>query len=473
MYYGYLNDTIFREVQTVALVDRPYDACIVDRTIGNYFHKNTAVHDPRPERLTYESKTVTGKISYCYDLSKNSDDIFSKFSTIELSTFFKMIEMVYMSNSKKGQSKLNQEFMADKDISLLYKEDSLSLSVSTIDAVIYNINDTDNITDMYQIKLPVYFDFSLKYGEEPIEFRIYLARDYFLENYPLSTINKIIEPCNVKYLLDVSKWSGSVDALVTSNEHSFEILDQSIISEDHSGLFIYKTRFVVNDPKTKQTTTQWLPFGVLYQGSEPSVLEVRKVIREQLLDYGIASKEVWEEILPDLFITGTWYIIPCWDNTYERPDNYIYPSVINLKKLYDLVPKIFPDMDKSFIEAHMEALVVGKSEIFLAAIPDPLNETMFDLFKLHPTYQYHLMQDGSAFLNMDVETRDFNTRLNIAIAVAMGESVSASVQSNKIDDLNWHTFVSGKYEFNVLSKDSYIKYFALLDFEQQSANLRP
>ena len=458
MYYGYLNDTIFREVQTIYLADKPYDACIIDRTIANYFHKNTVIKDPRSSRLTYESKTVTGEISYCYDLSKQPEDIFSGMAKADLETFFKMIEMVYMSNATKGQSKLNQEFLADAKIKKLYKADSLSLAVTDLSATIYNLNGTK---DLYQITLPVYFDFTITYKNNPVEFRVYLTRDYFLENYPLSTINKIIEPCDHKYLLDPGKWSGKVDTLITSNEHSFEILDKSIISEDHSGLYIYKTRYVVNDPQVNQVTTQWLPFGVLYQGAKPSILEIRRVIREQLLSYGTAAKEVWEELLPDLFITGSWYLVPYWDNTYTRPDGEIYPSVCNLKKLYDIIPSLFPDTEISFIESHMEALVVGKSEIFLAALPDPLNEKYFDLTKLHPTYQYHMMQDGSAFLNMDLDTREFNTRLNIAVAVAMGESVSSSVQNNTINELVWHTFVSGKYEFNLLSKDSYQKYFLI------------
>lgn len=449
MYYIFDNDTIFRDNETtIQQGNRVYPACVVDKQVENYFYNPMIVNDPRPSRLTYNGQPIEGKISFYFDAAKYDDPIFSKMSTDELSALFSIGEFIGLALGKTADQ-INQDLIESPATSSIYIPDSVRLSPLKVNTVIYKLNSETDVS--YSIQLPVYYEFSIKVKSsvENIDIRVYISRDYFLKNYPLSTISKVIEPCDHSYLLNPDKATSIVDMLIKSNEFTLSSMSQPVEDEDHTGLYVYKTKFIVNG------TVQLLPFGILYQGAKPSVLEIRKAIREQLLSYGSAEKEVWEPILPDLFVVATWYMIPFWSNVYSRPTGDMYPSVGNLNKFSELVPKVFPELDINFIKDYEEFLVCGYNELFFAAIPDPLNESHFSIQKLHPTYQYHLAQDGTAFNNMDEDAKAFNGAFNNCVAVAMGETTSEAVSTNIINDMTWYTFTAGEVEYNLLSKESF------------------
>ena len=453
MYYLFYNDTIFKDKTIISEVDRVYPACVYDRTIGNYFANNTEISDPRENRLPFSGQKNIGKISLFYDISKDDDPIFARLDNEQLSVLFTIIEFIALSSGKTIED-IDTDLSENVSTSQYYISGSAKISIAPkVEATIYKIND-ESQTVRQIIQLPVYIQFSTNFfGEDKEEFRIYFSRYYFLKNYPLSTINKVVEPCDHSYLLNPDKATSIVDMLVKSNEFTLNSLGKDVADEDHSGLYVYKTKFIVNGG------VQYLPFGILYQGAQPSVLEIRKAIRDQLLSYGSADKEVWEKILPDLFVVATWYIIPFWGNSTLKSTGIMYPSIGNLNKFCELVPKVFPELDITFIKDCEEFLTCGYNELFFVSIPDPLNEKLFSIREMYPTYQYHLAQDGTGYNNMDENAKAFNNVFNNCVAVAVGETTSEQVSTSTIDDKLWFTFTSGEVEFNLLSKESYNNLF--------------
>lgn len=449
MYYMFYNDSIFKDITTIYEVDKIYPACVYDRMIGNYFAHNTEILDPREKRLSFNSQPNLGKISLYYDNSKYDDPVFTKLDTDQLSVLFKITEYISLSINKTIET-IDTELSEDESTSMYYITGSARLSMAPkIEATIHKLNDEIPVTK-HVINLPPYIEFKTNFtGSEQEEFRIYLGRNYFLNNYPLSTITQVIEPCDHSYLLNPDKATSIVDMLVKSNEFTMNSLRTPVEDEDHSGLYVYKTKFIVNGG------VQYLPFGILYQGAQPSVLEIRKAIREQLLSYGSADKEIWENILPDLFVIATWYIVPFWGNSTLKSTGTMYPSVGNLNTFSKLIPQVFPELDNEFIETYEEFLTCGYIELFFASIPDPLNEKLFSIREMYPTYQYHLAQDGTGYNNMDENAKAFSKVFNNCVAVSLGETTSEQVSTNTIDGKLWYTFTSGEVEFNLLSKESY------------------
>lgn len=449
MYYLFYNDSIFKDTSTIYEVDKAYPACVYDRTIGNYFHHNTEIHDTRDGRLSFNGQPNTGKISLFYDSSKHDDPIFSKMDESQFDVLFTIIEFITLSHNKTIED-IDIDLTENADTALYYVSGSAKISMAPkVEATIHKVND-EVPTVKQVINLPVYIQFSTHFsGEEQEDFRVYIGRDYFLKNYPLSTINKVVEPCDHSYLLNPDKATSIVDMLVKSNEFTLTSLGTPVADEDHSGLYVYKTKFIVNGG------VQHLPFGVLYQGAKPSVLEIRKAIRDKLLSYGSADKEVWENILPDLFVVATWYIVPFWGNKTLKSTGIIYPSVAKMHKFSSLIPSVFPELETTYIDEYEEFLTCGYNELFFTAIPDPLNENLFSIRDMYPTYQYHLAQDGTGYNNMDENAKAFNNVFNNCVAVAMGETTSEQVNTTVIDDKLWYTFTSGEVEFNLLSKESY------------------
>lgn len=462
MYYGFVDDTAFKTQGTITYSDAVYPACVMDRQLGNYFHENLKVKDTREARLWFKDYILnSNKLSFHFDGSKHTTPFFGTITNTQLKYFFNVLEKIMYSDGTVT-SELEETLTTSTDYTG-YVPESVRRSFKTTSVTIPKENlkwsdayKNDPIEDV-SIVIPEYIQFELKYASDLNEvIRIYLVRQAFLDDYPLSTITSIILPCDHKYLLDPSQSSGVIDMLIKSNEYSFLEMNSEVEAIDHSGLMTYYTKFVTSKP----SATNLLPFGVLYQGHVPTSLEIRKAIRNKLLNYGTATQDTWEAILPDLFVEAMFYIVPLWDNSIVRANiaNY-YPSIINFYKILNRVKALFPNTDEAFISDNQELFVCGQSEVFLTSLPDELNNNIFSIAKLHPTYQYHMSQDGSAFLNQEVATRDFNTRLNRCMSVAFGETTLADIVNNTIDDKLWYSFVSGNVEYHVLSKESYDTFF--------------
>lgn len=463
MYYGYLNDTMFKKQSSITQADKPYPTCVIDRIIGNYFNNELIVADIRSERLQLGGKVIKGKLSFHYDGTQHQRvtgqpeiDIFKKLSNGQLQVFFNIVEIIFTANGDSEQT-LNRSLVNSALTNSAYVPDTLNLSRTSVVGIIYDI---DGLTPTTEISLVTYFDFNVKFQDMDEEtIRIYLDRTTFLNDYPLSTITDVILPCDHLYILDPTKVAGTIDMMIKSNEWSFNELNNQIKPEDHTGLMTYWTKYVTKNP----SATQMLPFGVLYQGAIPSSLAIREAIRNKLLKYGTAEASVWEIILPDLFVLAQFFIVPMWDNQVQRPDGYLYPSIINAFKYKETIGKFFTSMSAQYINTNQEMFVCGQSELFLSSLPDPLNKEEFSIQKKHPTYQYHMSDDGSSFTNMEPKTREFNTRLNRAMAVACGETTTADVINNVINGLDWHSFTSSNTEYHVLSKASYMKFLNITE----------
>ncbi len=466
MYVGFLNDTIFRKKTTIDTTATVYKQCVIDKKIQTYFNKETIITDPRPSRLHLGGKVVTGELSFHYDGKRHAPDnipdvdLFRQLDEDQLKAFFIVVETVALANGS-SQDELNTNLYTSGATKEYYVRDTLRLSRHIVPATVYDI---DGLTPETLISLVTHFDFTLSFPEkDPVEFRIFLDRDDFLSSYPYSTITNVIVPCDPAYLLDPRRIDGTIDALVKSGTYSFKDLDPSIGVDDHTGLLTYTTRYI-SSLKSGSTSVHMLPFGILYQGAKPTSLQIREAIRNELFAEGLASENLWEACLPDIFITAQFYIIPAWDNQVRRPQGYVYPSIISAEKVNKLISTVLPDLDSVYIKQYQEILTLGYSEIFLSSIPDPLNsEEHFAILDCHPTYQYHMSQDGTAFLNQDNSTRDFNIKLNRALAVAFGAEVHPEVLTQTVDGLTWHTFSCARVEYHILSKASYNRAFGLED----------
>lgn len=462
-YVGFLDDTMFKRQSMVGRSNQIYDQCVVDRQLANYFNVDMVVQDPRAERLALGGKVVKGKLAFHYDGKRhenenpNKDDSFRHIGKESLERFFNIVEMVAMANGASA-AELNSNLMNSILTKDLYVNESLTLSRKVVSGTIYDI---DGLTAETQISLVTWFQFDVMFPDRGMDtIKIFLDRASFMEDYPYSTINNVILPCDPLYILEPSKLDGVIPAVIKSSEFSFKDLDPSIVGEDHSGLMTYMTKFLT---KSKQETTlaQLLPFGILYQGAKPSSLQIREAIRKEILTGDLATESVWEAILPDLFVVAQFFIVPIWDNFTVRPNGILYPSVINAHKCETIIPKLFPEMTSKYIEDYTEYLTCGQSELFLVSIPDPLNKDEFSIQKKHPTYQLHMAQDGQSFINQDPSTREFNTRLNRAMAVACGLEVQSDVVTQEIDGNTWHSFTSAKTEYHILSKTSYAAVFGV------------
>lgn len=444
MFYCFLEDETFYPKTNIDLgTTTPPEAGYLGSVEESYFYKLATIRDTRDIRLLFHNKEPKGLISLYFDQSKHTtDSLFNHITDDQLGSLFKLLERVYLSENE-SLSDIEADLITNIDYKNIYVPSSLTMSKETV-GVTVNTNDGS-----FDTAVPLYFDITVDFVEH-VKFRIYLSRKFFRADYPLSTIVQVVLPCDHTYIINPSKFNSPIDAIIKGSDFSFPSIDTDVQRADQSGLMVYKTKYNVSP-----SSIQLLPFGILYNGAQPSTMEIRKAIREKLLGYGTADEEIWKRLLPDLFVTGQFFIIPLWDNTTVRVDGNMYPSIVSVSKFTKIIPTVFPSMERQFIDKYQEILTVGQSEIFLTTIPDSLNENnTYSIYELHPTYQYHTSQDA-AFAYMAETTREFNIKLNRCMAVLVGETTSADIVESTIDDKKFMSFVSTGIEYHVLTKDSF------------------
>jgi hypothetical protein len=440
MIYGYIGDELFRTAPTIEVGESSLPpVCYLDDTIENYFETRLTVTDVRETRI---NPAYTGKIRLYMDASKLAEDhIFTKLTEEERNLLFEIIEKIYTAEDT-SLAVLEEELTTDPRYSVVYIQESLRLGTRFTGTGI----PADGIGPK---TMRDYIQFEIALGSGTEQFKFWMSRVTFASDYPLSTISEVVMPCNAATLLNPGQVSNTVDAIIQSTTISLGMLDPKVVTGDHSGVLVYNTKYIINS-----NTVKMMPFGILYKGAKPSTLEIRKAIREKILSYGLATKEVWEAILPDLFVTGQFYVIPIWPNTTVRPDRVMYPSALKLKSIETLLPTMFPNVDPDFLTRNWTIVTCAASEIFLIFIADPLNESAFDFLALHPTYQFYPPSDAKNAY-MEQKTREFALKLSRCMGVLLGETLLDEFAENVFDGRTYLSFVSTGIEYHVLNKSSY------------------
>lgn len=440
MIYGFIGDTLFKQFSAVESGDAGLPpVCYLDDTIENYFEQRLTVTDTRETRLNPDLK---GTIRLYFDAAKLGEDhLFLHLPEEERHLLFKLVEKLYTAESTALEV-LEEDLTTDPQYSVVYIRESLRLGTKfTGTGLAADVLGPKTMRDYIQ------FEINLSVGR--VEFKLWMSRVMFAADYPLSTISRVAFPCEAGILLNPGKVATVVDAVIQSTKFSFISLEDEVRLGDHSGLLVYETKYVINS-----NTIKMMPFGILYKGAKPGTLEIRKAIRDKLLSTGLADKSVWENILPDLFVVGQFFIAPIWNNTVVRPERSIFPSILKLASIGNVYKSLFPNFDPEYIADKQEMLTCAHSEIFLLCLADPSNETAFSIRALHPTYQLHSPQNSN-YNYMEQKTREFSLRLNRCMGVLMGENVLDEFVENIFDDRTYLSFVSGGIEYHVLTKDSY------------------
>lgn len=406
----------------------------------NYFNNPCTVRDHRTERLTILTEPITDQCSFVFDYDQIQEP--DELLTTPLENFeqlFDIIErVVYPYGSTQQQLDTLLSGAANYSI---YRSGSLIISAHT----------TAYTHGEEVVHVPNWVQFDVMIDTHEYTFKIWVNQEAFKEDYPISTIVGVIPPCNPAHLLDPSQFHTTIGTLVKSGRFSFELVDEHVENDDHTGMIVYYTIY-----NNAEDSVVDLPFGVFYKGNVPSTLQIRKAIREYLLSLGLADEDLWKEILPDLFVKAQFFLIPVWDNVVERLNGTFFPSFIKTKRIKTIVDAVMTDISEDFRDDMTELITNSHDECFILSVPNPINEDIFSFLDSHPSYQNHSTSDP-AFSYQDVDTRLFNRRLATAMAIIQGETNSevAKFNTNVFDGKSYLSFVVAEVEYHVLKKESF------------------
>lgn len=447
MIYGFLQDEVFQDpslnIKNLREIDLQYG--YLNNQALNYFNEPLEIGDIRSDRLKRFQEPLLGEMDILIDSVKSEDDveIVANSGPTAINSIFNILEFVFYRISIDSASSMDNTLVTNDGTYPGYISGSMNISSQYKEVHIYSV--VDNVYPVLH-----WVEFGIEIEGVEIYFKIWVNRESFLEQYPLSTICEIVPPLSYELLLDPSSVKGTMAAATASSNISASKLSTKIQESGYTDYISYPTKYIEQDG-----TMTFIPFNILYKGNSPSTLEMRQAIRELLLSLELAEEDGWKEVLPDLFVAAQFFIIPIWDNLTERPTRVIYPSIVGINKIKTIVDTILYDIEEDVRENKLEVLDLAYSEILMVSCPDHLNQSDTSLRQEHPTYQRYGPTDPAYNYQQD-HTKFFTNYLNRAVAVAAGETTDTIFIMNNFNDRVYASFVVNEIEYHVMTRASYL-----------------
>ena len=204
--------------------------------------------------------------------------------------------------------------------------------------------------------------------------------------------------------------------------------------------------------------TYQVTFGLVYRGQAPDLLSARTYLANYLINSGVGTRALWELVLPDIFYTSAFALIPFYDNVTVLTNTDVYPSIINatnllakMNSLMNLVPKAANQTDREFMTAAYNTYLIGVAPADANVAPS--------LLSLHPTYQDFSTTDAG-FIDMTTDDRNWSVLLNQALSVAAGGTNNLTTSVVADGGLNWVNFLYNSVSYLSLTQASYTEFFA-------------
>lgn len=281
------------------------------------------------------------------------------------------------------------------------------------------------------------------------DFTIWTDRVEFRHEYPLTTIVNVVPPLELSTLLDPTDISGSnIEISVLSRQTSDEVLVEEMQTRDQSGMMVFPTRYIHHGE------SYTLPFSIVYRGKMPDSGQVRQHLVDYLVTSGHGTRALWAERFPDLFVVNTYYLIPLWDQTTELTNKDIYPSIIDISVVTNIMNELVTGMD-DLIPGQAEILTTAWNHIFTAVVASEDN-LIPSLLESHPSYRDFSSTD-IGFIELHPDDQAWSLKINQTMAQAAGEANPVSSSLIEVGGVTWVNMITQGNSYNVMTKESYLE----------------
>lgn len=450
--YGYyLDDALKKSIKlgSTTSIDQGYGT--LNSQQYSYLTKPFTLKDIRNSRLdAIDNKAAYGDSGIVFDNGKLPEDLFTGVGDEVLQRLLNVIERCAYQNTAED-SAIEYQLTSNVNIYQGYVENSFMHGVDSSEVEVTTF-------DKNNVSLTVYnwisFSFILK-DETIVKFHIWLSNAAFDSDYPYTTITAVVPPCALDLLTNPGRLVATlnIDVLqATSNFIFSESKEVAKLIRDHTGVYSFKTKYVIDPQRNIQ-----IAFALPYCGpTEPSSLECRKVIREYLFAQTQMTEEQLKELFPELFISARFYLAPLWDYYEQFTDGLVYTSINSLQKYSEYLSKVFKDIEEEYRTKYCEILENGHLKTPTLSVPDELNEKFFSVRSMHPTYQdYSTLSVGWKY--MTAPTQEFAGKFMRCLKVLNGEETSTEFLKIDVDGISYLSFTSGDAEYLIMFKDSFYR----------------
>jgi hypothetical protein len=369
------------------------------------------------------------------------------------SGFFKLVDkLLFNHDISVSREDLEATLIGDPEIAEIYVPDSFVLSTNLVEGTFYFSSGVEDTVDV-----PAFTKFSIELpsGSTTITYVITLfaSTQAWITGYDISTIVKVIPPLPYSDIYSGSLVSTGTNMFSTADltaTLNYNTARETIGTVSISGSAIFIAIAVDSEGNTAP-----IPFNLLYKGRSPTRAEMRQAIRDELADSGVGTLLGWEVRLPGVYITGRFYLVPLWDLTITKPDQILYPSILD----YDLIKlkanNILESTGFGDLSEYMDIVPVYYNRMTVMTAPDITG--IIDIAKINtliPDYQ-NFSTDEDNFEYMNSFTKEFSRKLNQILSLDNTNTSSDEFIITNENLLTFYSFVVGKYEMCVITKDNY------------------
>lgn len=367
--------------------------------------------------------------------------------------FFKLVDrLLFNYASGTTHAALEEALVNDADIAEIYVPDSFELSSTIVEGDLFYLSGTTGT-----VNIPAFTKFSLTLptgsGTTTYVITLFASVDAWLAGYDVSTIAKVVPPLTYERLYNASLINAVDNIFSTATltaTLSYNTTQSLLGNVSVSGITEYNAVLVDGSGNTAS-----VPFNIIYKGRSPTLSEIREAIRNELLASGIGTAAGWEARIPGVFVAGRFYIVPYWDMSYTKPDQVIFPSIMDYQTLGTKVNKILESTGFGDIAEYTDILPVYYNKMTAAAVPDLTGVVDIQhLSAVIPDYQSY-SPDEENFVYMTEDTREFAQQLNSILAIDSGAQAPGVFIPITENLISFYSFVVGKYEICVVTKLCY------------------
>lgn len=481
----FCSDSAFNTTESLAVIthgDTVNKFGLVNSKILNYFYLPASIKDERSvyfgdnRRNTFgmfgSSDRPYGQMEIFFDNNLNLPDgvIGNNITTEEdfainvisanvtkKNALFAIIEHCFLYHMEEdltlpSVTTLNSNLIGSTVMYGGYVDGSIKVSPSSTNAkfLLNNKVQTPECAFYDWVSFQFYIDAS-----HTVEIKVWLSSEKFLEEYPNCIMTKMVAPCDPQNLFTMTS-SNIIEAISDSAVYSGNISSSEITKEDHTGMTVFKTRYV----NQSNYTNYVMPFEIFYKGKAPTTSQQRNFVRISLETlYPNINSLLWKEILPDLFVEGSFFIVPFYANRKDlsstESTTTVDLGITKYQSIADLVHTYYPEFDTEFIDENGVLCNVAGSNLQVMVFPDMNNaEEHRDLRAEHPSY-IAVDAQNEQFLHMTSITRIFAEQLSTGLKIAMGLMDiprGSSFVNSSINGLMYVVFACNGLEYYILKQ---------------------
>lgn len=396
---------------------------------------------------TNPSIVVDGDIFTSFVSAINNAD-----SSISTGIFRLIDKLMFDYTANGNQASIELSLVGDTDIAAVYVPGSFQISSSIKTAVIYN---STGVTTNVSVPAFCRFALTIPTGQTTATFVItlYTSVDAWILGYDKSTIVEVTQPLGYDKIY-TSSLTSAVDNIFNISKATANIA----FSENRlvlgnvtvSGMTQYNGIIIDSAGNTAS-----VPFNILFKGREPTSQEIRAAIRAEITASGVGDEAGWKLRMPGIYVTGRFYVVPLWDQFYTKPNQLLYPSIIDYNVIKNRANRIMDTVGDGDVTQYMDILSVYYNKMTVVAVPDISG--VLDVAKLHtvvPDYQSYAPTESN-YAYMTDRTKDFANQLNTILAIdesVVPPGIYAPITEN---NLTFYSFVVERFEICVITKQCF------------------